>query len=207
LCANLVISHEPIYYNHLDETGFLEGDPVFEAKRRYLEENRLAVWRFHDHWHLHRPDGIATGFARKMGWSEYRDAEDASLFHIPETSLGEICSRLKARLDITALRVAGDPEMRCATLKVCPGAPGEGPQLEALRNEEIDLVISGESPEWVACEYVRDAAFIGRKKGLIVLGHCHSEEAGMEYLAEWLSPKLGGVRVRFVAAGDPFRHL
>jgi putative NIF3 family GTP cyclohydrolase 1 type 2 len=72
--------------------------------------------------------------------------------------------------------------------------------------DDIDVVVCGETPEWETCEYVRDSAAAGRKKALIVLGHCDSEEAGMEYLAEWLRPLFPGVPVHFVPAGNPFAY-
>src|SRR5919112_1610088 len=43
----LVVTHEPTFYNHLDETAALAGDPTYEAKRRFVDEHRLVVWRFH----------------------------------------------------------------------------------------------------------------------------------------------------------------
>ena len=56
LGANLVISHEPVFYSHLDKTDWLAGDRVYEAKRRFIEESRLVVWRAHDTWHTLKPD-------------------------------------------------------------------------------------------------------------------------------------------------------
>ena len=43
LGANLIITHEPIYYNHLDEVDWLTNDPVYQAKRQLLEENNVTV--------------------------------------------------------------------------------------------------------------------------------------------------------------------
>ena len=46
---NLIITHEPTFYNHADDTARLADDPVLAAKRAFLEEHRLVVFRFHDH--------------------------------------------------------------------------------------------------------------------------------------------------------------
>src|SRR6185437_1633077 len=70
--ANLIITHEPTFYNHLDETGFLKGDPVFEQKMAYIREHHLVIWRFHDQWHWRKPDGIIEGFTQALGWEKYR---------------------------------------------------------------------------------------------------------------------------------------
>ena len=76
--------------------------------------------------------------------------------------------------------------------------------MKLLAIPDVEVLIAGESPEWTTCEYVRDAVAAGLNKALILTGHCNSEEAGMEYLVEWLRPRVGGIRVTFVPAGDPF---
>src|SRR5215207_6665798 len=55
LGANFVITHEPTFYNHLDETDWLAEDPVYQAKRKFIDEHKLVIWRFHDYWHSHQP--------------------------------------------------------------------------------------------------------------------------------------------------------
>ncbi|MDN5211513.1 hypothetical protein QQ020_05610 [Fulvivirgaceae bacterium BMA12] len=41
------------------------------------------------------------------------------------------------------------------------------------------------------------------KKGLIIMGHADSEEAGMEYCARWLKGFIKEVPVTFIPAGNP----
>ncbi len=71
--TNLVIAHEPTFYNHLDETAWLGDDPVLQAKLAYVKEHHLVIWRFHDH--LHRapgqPDRILKGTVAALGWSAF----------------------------------------------------------------------------------------------------------------------------------------
>ena len=69
---NLVITHEPTFYNHEDKTEDLVNDPVFKAKQEFIEKNSMVVFRFHDHWHAHRPDGIMTGMLEALGWEKYQ---------------------------------------------------------------------------------------------------------------------------------------
>src|SRR3954463_6351874 len=69
---NFVITHEPTFYGHLDQTAKLEGDPVFAAKKAFIESHHMVVWRFHDHWHRRAAgDGIYEGVNAKMGWAKY----------------------------------------------------------------------------------------------------------------------------------------
>ncbi len=59
--ANFIITHEPTFYNHFDNQEILKNDPVQQAKQKLIEDNGIAIWRFHDHWHMTDPDGINKG--------------------------------------------------------------------------------------------------------------------------------------------------
>jgi len=43
--ANLIITHEPTFYNHFDQVDWLEDDAVYLNKRRLLEEHGNNVSR------------------------------------------------------------------------------------------------------------------------------------------------------------------
>jgi hypothetical protein len=60
---NLVIAHEPTFYSHQDRTEALAtaNDPVWAAKEKFVRDHNMVVFRFHDHWHARRPDGILEG--------------------------------------------------------------------------------------------------------------------------------------------------
>jgi NIF3 (NGG1p interacting factor 3) len=81
---NLIITHEPTFYNHLDKPDDLEqkeNDPVLAAKRAFIEEHGLVIWRFHDHWHRMKHDGIEAGMAHALGWEKLQDSSNQfSLF-------------------------------------------------------------------------------------------------------------------------------
>lgn len=73
LGANLIITHEPIYYMTPDFPqwrGPFENR-VYEEKRAILQEKGITVWRDHDHIHVHQPDGIFTGVLKYLGWEDY----------------------------------------------------------------------------------------------------------------------------------------
>jgi putative NIF3 family GTP cyclohydrolase 1 type 2 len=206
LGANLIITHEPTFYNHLDEVEWLEGDPVYAAKQQFIAKHGLVIWRFHDYWHMHRPDGITTGVVNELGWAAYANPETGS-YDIPPTPLDELAATLKARLGIDTVRVVGDPEMICRRACLLLGAGGGMWQIRMLGQEGTDVAICGEINEWETSEYARDAALAGQTKALIVLGHANSEEAGMKWLVDWLQPRVSGVTITHVPAGDPFRFV
>lgn len=203
---NLVITHEPTFYGHLDRTDELEreNDGVSATKQAFIKEHHMVVWRFHDHWHAHQPDGIQTGMIRALGWQKYKKAEESRVFVIPETTLANLASDVKERLGIKAVRVVGDPQMRVTKVGLNPGAPGFPSERHMLQRDDVEALLMGENPEWEGIEYADDASAEGKKKALIILGHIPSEQAGMEDCSVWLRGFVKEVPVEFIAAKEPF---
>ena len=200
LGANLVISHEPTFYNHLDETDWLADDPVYAAKRAYLEEHDLVVWRFHDHWHAYEPDGIYIGVLERLGWTALADR---AFIALPEPmTFRALIQHVTDRLGIESPRVIGDPAMPVQTVGLLVGAPGGRAHISLLPH--VDVLIAGEVAEWETTEWVRDSIAQGTPKGLIVAGHERTEEAGMAYFAEWLRERQPTIPIWSVPSGDPF---
>lgn len=203
LNANFIIAHEPSFYNHTDDTNWVPGNSVLKQKLELLQKNNIAIWRFHDYWHRHRPDGVGYGVLKKAGWLKYYKAGE-SLVVIPPATLKNITQHLKSSLGIDHVRVIGDLSQQCSRIGLIPGAAGGQMQVSFVEKEKPDVLIVGEVHEWETAEYIRDAQSLGSKTALIVLGHAVSEEPGMEYLVEWLQPKLGGLKVTNIPSDSPF---
>ena len=205
--TNLIITHEPTFYNHLDvftEIPQKENDPVLVEKLNFIKEHHLVVWRFHDHWHRRTPDGIEAGMIHALGWGPYQDKQNQYLFTIPETTLDKLAGVLKARLELHTMRVVGDPQIKITRIALSPGAAGMQREIGALENPNIQLLITGESREWETVEYAADAVSEKKNKALIILGHIPSEQAGMEECTRWLKTFVSEVPVNFVPAAQPF---
>lgn len=203
LGANLVITHEPTFYNHLDETDWLADDPIFQEKRAFIEQHNLVIWRFHDNLHRHQPDPTMAGISQVLGWQAYFD-EGKGIFNFPATSLLDLAQIIKEHLGIKALRMIGDPEMVCQRAGILVGAWGGRNHINFWRQTGVDVLIVGEIDEWETSEYTRDAVIQGRKRGLIITGHANSEEPGMEWLVDWLCRLFPQIPVHHVPVGDPF---
>jgi putative NIF3 family GTP cyclohydrolase 1 type 2 len=204
---NLVITHEPTFYNHLDQFEEIpqkENDPVLAQKLLFIKEHHMVVWRFHDHWHQRNPDGIEAGMIHALGWEAFQDKEHPYFFAIPETTLEKLAAELKSRLQLHTMRVVGDPKMKLTRVALSPGAAGMTREIGALQTPEVQLLITGESREWETVEYAADAVSEKKNKALIVLGHIPSEQAGMEECTRWLKNFISEVPVEFVPAQQPF---
>ena len=203
---NFVITHEPTFYNHLDQTAQLEKqhDAVLAEKQKFIRDHHLVVWRFHDHWHARKPDGIMLGMTHALGWEKYQNPEHQFLFTLPETTLEQLAEQVKQKLDVRALRVVGDPNMKLTKVGFLPGAAGSERQIQALERPDVEALLIGESPEWETVEYVADAATEHRHKGLVIIGHVKSEQAGMEECTRWLKTFVTDVPITFVPTPEPF---
>jgi len=205
---NFVITHEPTFYAHLDTPeGMPESDPVWAEKRAFIEKHRMVVWRFHDHWHMRKPDGIEAGMVRSLGWEKFQNPENQYLFVMPETTVKKLAEEVANKLGSPVIRVVGEPEMKVTIVGFSPGAAGFERETHALERDDVQVLLVGETREWETVEYAADAVSQGRNKALIVIGHIPSEQAGMEECARWLKGFVKTVPVEFVAAKQPFWTL
>ena len=140
---NLIIVHEPTFYNHTDETKDLSGE-VYETKRNFIEKNGLVVWRFHDHWHARRPDGVFTGMTTALGWEKYRSPDSRRQFTLPATTLTKLAQQMQTSLKAGALRVIGDRAAHRAGRAGQHEAQHDALRLdhEALDQAEVDDVLA-----------------------------------------------------------------
>lgn len=204
--CNLIISHEPTFYNHTDEVKWLENDPVYRTKLDYINKHHIIIWRFHDHWHdtPGKPDGILLGMMDTLKWKSYQSATDQTIFNLPETTVKELAIYLKNQLHIRTLRVIGNPGLKVSRIAFLPGAYGGPSHVKALEKEGVQLLLIGESNEWEGIAYITDAVGQKRSQAMILLGHVPSEESGMKECAIWLGSFIHGLPIKFIPAGEPF---
>lgn len=206
--ANFVITHEPTFYAHDDKLPTLESlhDPVVAAKRAFIREHHLVVFRMHDHWHAPAriPDPVVTGIFRVLDWLRYQPTPELPIVVLPATTVSALATEMTKRLSATAVRIVGDGNQRVTKVGFLPGASGFEMHRNFLQRDDVDVLVIGEAREWETIPYVADLNAQGTHKALIVLGHVPSEEAGMEEFVRWLAPQLPEVKVSMVRASDPF---
>jgi putative NIF3 family GTP cyclohydrolase 1 type 2 len=202
---NMIVTHEPTFWSHLDTTKELEGDPTYEFKRRFIAEHDVAVFRFHDHWHRMKPDGINAGMTRELGWEKNAVSEGAREFVFDVATLGGLVETMVKRLNAHSMRVVGDAKMPVKRVVANWGYASLMPSvIKTAARPDVDVMICGETREWELVEYVQDQIAAGAKKALIVVNHVVSEQSGMRYCAEWLKPMVPEVPVEFMASKEPF---
>jgi putative NIF3 family GTP cyclohydrolase 1 type 2 len=200
---NMVIVHEPTFYNHEDKREGLEG-AVFNNKAAFLEKNNMVVMRFHDHWHARRPDGIQVGMVATLGWEKNREGDNPRRFAFAPSTLEAFAGGIAKNMGIQTMRVIGDRKQQIRNVVLSPGYATLQGVMRTLERDDVDALVIGEAREWEGVEYARDAVRMGRKKALIILGHAMSEDGGMKECANWLKTFIPEVPVEFIASGEPF---
>ena len=205
---NLVITHEPTFYSHEDRLTFLEQqhDTVTAAKRAFIREHHLVIFRLHDHWHFPQRsiDPVVTGTFRALDWLKYQHTPSENPIVIPATTVGALASEMKRRLGAQTIRVIGDSAWRVTKVGLLPGSAGFEMQRTFLERDDVEVLVIGEAREWETIPYAADAISQGKHKALIVLGHVASEQAGSAELVRWLQPLVPEVRVKLVPTSEPF---
>ncbi len=204
--CNLIVTHEPTYWGHWDDLSALGDDPVAQHKQKLLADHGIAVFRYHDHIHMHRPDLITAGMLDALGWTDHAQCEQTpegpaytGLITLPEAkTLAEVAAHIRATLGPDPVSAVGAADSPVRTIALVAGAAGFGWHREAALGLQPDLLIVGEVNEWETPVWVADSRAMGRTQALLVIGHQRSEEAGMAWWAGQLAGLLPGVPVRFL---------
>jgi len=200
---NMIIPHEDTFWNDRDDQAVVADDALYKTKLDLLTKHNIVVFRIHDHMHAQRPDFTYVGSARAIGLdTKYEDPPGSHRFVIPETTLGALAADVKRRSGSSALRVVGDPKARVSRIRL-----GVGYASPPINAPDIDVLISGEQQEsdgtFDSQPYALDAATLGIAKGIILLGHTMSEEAGMLEMAQWIKGFVPEIPVQLVKAEEP----
>jgi putative NIF3 family GTP cyclohydrolase 1 type 2 len=170
----------------------------------YINQHKLIIFRFHDHWHKTVPDGIYVGMIDKLGWKANQTDSSMLFFKFEPQTVGGFAQKLQEKLKGSQLRIVGDPLMRFTNVALAVGAPGSTTHINLLKGEFTELLVAGEANEWETYEYVLDASMMGMKKAAIFTGHIASEEAGMEYCAKWMKTFISDMPIIYLENGPSF---
>lgn len=200
---NLIVTCEPTFYNGNEDPGPRATDPVYLAKKAFIDDHRLVVWRFSDHWGARVPNEFASALADTLGWAKLQTPANPLIYAVPSTTLGALAAQARARLGVRGgMRVIGSSGMRIQRVLVSPGTTSLQTTIDNL--PQADVILSGEPREWEAVEYVADTAAAGQPKGMIAVGRLVSQEPGMRACAAWLRTIIPEVPVEAMAIGDPY---
>ena len=218
LGANLIISHEALFWNHGDHTDWLADNKVFQAKKKLLDETNIVVWRDHDYIHSGIPmedgsytDGIFYGVMKVFGWEDYLDDDIARplTYRFPKRTVSDLAKELITKNNLNGMRITGDQNAVIEKVRIITHiiGPNDNAVTKSIEEDNIDAVISMEITDFTVSEYIRDSAMLNRPRAAINMGHFNTEEPGMKYMVEYLPKVVGDIPVHFVQSGDAFSFI
>ena len=203
--CNLIITHEPLFYNHHHKFQHLLDDTVYIAKEEYLRKNGLCIFHLHDNLHHARLDYIAVGMAQKLDWEKYRTDESFKSFRMPDVTLRHVLRDIEVKLEPAAIKYIGDQDVTYENVIVSWGFMMMENGIKLVNRYENSVLITGETHEWELVEYVHDAHQMGLRKALVMIGHVASEESGAEFFSNYLQEKSPSLSISYIRTNDPFQ--
>jgi dinuclear metal center YbgI/SA1388 family protein len=211
--VDLLVTHHPLIYRPLkridlrDPTGGIVAEAV---------SHRLAIFSMHTNLDAVH-GGLNDWLARRLGLRATKPlVAAAGSNRRPEHGIGRIgtlaktCDlknlalEVKERLGVSSVRIAGDPALRVRRVAVSTGSGGS--LLAGFLAADAEVFISGDM------RYHDARAIESAQRGLVDIGHFHSEHLMAGMLAQRLRRALGrrGAEMRVEACTlekDPFQQL
>ena len=204
--CNFMIVHEDLFYPY----GFQRGEDfetclgwsVNYKRLKMLSEHDITVFRAHGT--LDRLC-ILDDFAGALGLPKPTVKEGyIRIYDVPETTVGELASKIKDRLNLEELRIVGDPSRKVRRIGLPWGGLGLSLNIgfvEKLLSYDPDLLIGGETDEY-AMYYARDAGVC-----MIETGHSLSENIGLRRFVGTLRQRYPEVKVVFHECSKPWKLI
>jgi len=201
--AQLLIVHEPTFYNHWDDRL---PNALAEEKKAFIENSGVTVVRFHDHAHGMSPDVIYAGEVKYMGLRGQR--VPSGQFAVNDFMLDEeitardLARQIEKNTGIRRVRIAGCADKPGRRVCCAFGTPG-GIDKALERN---DFVLTGELCEWAEGQLARDYDQLGYNKAILVLGHIGSERDGFRLLTDIIKSRIPGIEAEYIECGEVYTY-
>jgi putative NIF3 family GTP cyclohydrolase 1 type 2 len=197
--VNLLVVHEPTFYDHWDGSDRLASSAAADAKRRYIDESGITIIRCHDVWDAMPDVGIPFAWGEFLGLGRPIASETHyNLYAVPAQTALAFAGRVAAAtstLGQECVALYGNPEAQVARVGVgtgCIASPWR------LYDMGADLAVSVDDAvrAWVEGEWCHDTG-----RPLVVVNHNVSEEAGMASLARHLAASFPAIPVTHLHQG------
>ena len=215
---NLIVTYEPTFFGSRDGApppspapggrgggfgGVSADDPVYKAKREFIEKNNLVVFRLRDHWQARKENDMAAGLADSLGWAAHPVPGETMMFDIPSATMEDIVALIRKKLNLRGgLRAVGDRKAKVRRVMPIPGLIAIDTMYKYF--DKTDLLVTGEVREWECPSYAQDTVTAGQKRSLVTIGRVASEDPGMRFCAQWLKTFVKDVPVQWISSGDPY---
>ncbi|HOA72978.1 MAG TPA: Nif3-like dinuclear metal center hexameric protein [Phycisphaerae bacterium] len=204
--CNLLVCHEPVYYNHTDKDDAVFLFEVTRRKKQLIESSGLVIYRCHDVWDRVEGIGIPGAWGEFLGFSKLVNRSTfCHVYEIPETTSGELARSVAGKLQAfghETVQLIGPADKRVRRIGIGTGAIT--PFREMAGRLEADLAICTDDgfTFWSDATMAIDMGY-----PVIVVNHASSEEPGMRKLAARLREVFPSVPVTAIAQECMFRTI
>jgi putative NIF3 family GTP cyclohydrolase 1 type 2 len=218
---NLIITREHPFFlhgglNYSYTTGGLEAalkdDPVVQAKRALINENKLMVYRFGAAWDQFRPQVQSRSLAAALGLKpddpRVGDRARGVVCNLPKTTLNALAQTAADKLKALSCRTVGDPQTSVTRIAVLAGETDPKEALaELLADLKIDGIVAGGGGVVDEVDgtisYFQDLIATGRPIAMLAVGYGPSEDPGVADMAQWVRTVLPDFKVEWWPVHDP----
>jgi putative NIF3 family GTP cyclohydrolase 1 type 2/RimJ/RimL family protein N-acetyltransferase len=193
---NLVITHEPTFYSHMDDDDTMRATPPARLKAEFLDRTGMVVYRCHDLWDIYPEVGVVDSWSAFLGLGEPIARERYYNLHsVPETPAWELVGRIArcvAPLGQQAVLFVGSQWQMVHRLAVGTGAITNVRRMVEM-GADIVLATDDGTTLW------RDGAWmVDLGIPLMLVNHTTAEIPGIRNLAAHLAQRFPGVPCEFL---------
>jgi len=207
LGADLLVTHEPTFWNHRDHRS--DGDDVWSLnKQREIEESGLIILRLHDSWDLFPEIGIPFAWAQFLGLDGAPAHIDAKRYQhrytIPPVTAGEFAHRVASRtadLGEPTVEFSGSSSQFIHSVGIGTGCECD-PRVFQKMGCDLAVVCDDGIYYWAHVQRCLDFGM-----PVICVNHGTSEEPGMATLAHYLRETFWGLHVEHLPHPCCFTHI
>ena len=208
LGANVVVAHEPTFYDHFELRQSPEAGRLADAKaakQAVIKELGLTIIRCHDVWDAKLGDGVPFEWARFLGLTDL--VASKPYLHVyavdpaPAYVVAQKLASKTAAAGQSTLEFYGDPDRLVSTIGIGTGCCSEP---SALWDMGADLAVAVDDILrcWIYGEYAADTG-----NPLVVVNHGVSEACAMGSLAVELQRIVPGTPVHEIKQGASYREI
>lgn len=205
LGCNLFVTHEPVFYRHMDDDDSVFTAPHARRKLDMIGESGVTIFRCHDVWDRMPEVGIVDSWAAHLGLGGRIAADEFHSVHpSPAPTLMDLARYVVGHtrdLGQDSVEMVGDPAAKVSRAAIGCGAITH---YEAMVNLGADVIIGTDDgmSYWNGGAWALDAGI-----PLVLVNHCTAEEPGMLSLAAYIRERFPGIRTEFIAQGSMFRTV
>ena len=204
--VDMLMTHEPTFWVHMNEMENLEDSDIARAKLGFIEESGLVVLRNHDVWDRMPEVGIPWAWARFLGLGDrpvgtgmhgYQHRYD-----IEPLTLDAFAARVAARtaaIGEPCVQVVGDGAAEVSRIGIGTGCCTDLREFQAM-GCDVGVVCDDGSCYWGPIQRAADEDF-----PVVRVNHGTSEEPGMVTLTAYINEHLPGVSAEHLPHGSCFR--